>query len=103
MGDGTKAVLFKYEMENFMRSCVEKYLEHAPGLRLKTVETPFLPEDQACSPQGKPCQDGPLHECPWCFHSFPAEGNTYKNEKELEAKAKTRSKKKRSHGRKEGG
>ena len=58
MGDGTKAVLFKYEMENFMRSCVERYLEHAPGLRLKTVETPSLPEDQALSPQGAPQSKG---------------------------------------------
>ena len=93
MGDGTKAVLFKYKMENFMRSCVEKYLEHAPGLRLKHVDTPFLPEDQALSPQGAPPYGGPCLECPWCFHSFPTANNTFANAKELEKRASTRRKK----------
>ena len=50
LADGTRATMMKYEMEGFMRSCVDRYLEHAPGMRLRTVETPFLPEDQATSP-----------------------------------------------------
>ena len=45
MADGHKATLFKYEMADFVRSCVDKSLEHAPGVRHRAVEAPFLPED----------------------------------------------------------
>ena len=86
MADGCKATLFKYEMADFVRSCVKKYLEHAPGARLRTVDTPFLPEDQRHSPQGAPAVDGPLHECPWCQRTFPTKDNTYASEAELEKK-----------------
>ena len=58
MADGCKATLFKYEMADFIRSCVDKYLEHAPGVRLRAVETPFLPEDQRTSSQGAPITGG---------------------------------------------
>ena len=73
-----------------MRSCVEKYLEHAPGLRLRKVDTPFLPEDQALSPQGAPAAGGPVVECPWCKHTFPPKNNTFADEQELEKMAKSR-------------
>ena len=91
--DGTKATMMKYEMEGFMRSCVDRYLEHAPGMRLKTVETPFLPEDQMTSPQGAPKCAGAVGLCPWCSHSFsPSEMRTFKDEKELEAYFRSRRK-----------
>ena len=45
-------------MEQFMRSCVERYCQHAPGVRLRIVDTPFLPEDQVDSPAGRPICDG---------------------------------------------
>ena len=88
--DGRKAVMMEYKMENFMRSCVDKYLDHCPDARLHMVDTPFLPEDQALSPQGVPLYDGPVTECLGCKHTFPGGSHTYENEKELEKQAKIR-------------
>ena len=64
-----------YNMEPFFRSCVDKYLALARELgfnaNLRNVPTPFLNEDHANSPQGKPCGDGPALYCPCCRHAFP--------------------------------
>ena len=76
MADGTKAIRMSYKMEQFMRSCVERYCQHAPGVRLSIVDTPFLPEDQVDSPAGRPICDGPCIECPWLRHSFAPSENT---------------------------
>ena len=66
-----------YNMGDFLASCVDRYLELARnGVKLRTVATPFLVEDQGTSPQGAPSQSGPFSECPWCKHTFPA--NTHK-------------------------
>ena len=57
----------------FLSSCVDRYLELAGnGVKLRTVATPFLVEDQGTSPQGAPCEPGPYSECPWCKHTFLA-------------------------------
>ena len=75
-----------YNMEDFLTSCVDRYLELAgDGVKLRTVATPFLVEDQGISPQGAPNQSGPFSECPWCKHIFPA--NTHKPAKDLNWKA----------------
>ena len=51
--------------------CVDRYLELAGnGVKLRTVATPFLVEDQGISPQGAPNQSGPFSECPLCKHIF---------------------------------
>ena len=64
-----------YNMEPFMKSCVDKYLALAREIgfnaNLKYVPTPFISEDHAESPQGKPCGDGPALYCPNCRHAFP--------------------------------
>ena len=39
MADGTKAIRMSYKVEQFMRSCVERYCQHAPGVRLRIVDT----------------------------------------------------------------
>ena len=71
-----------YNMEDFLSSCVDRYLELAGnGVKLKTVATPFLNEDQGISPQGAPCEPGPFCECPWCKHTFPA--NVHKPAKDV--------------------
>ena len=63
-----------YNMEPFMRSCVEKYLELSRSCgfnaNLKKVATPFLPEEHHGSPQGKPNGSGPTLYCPECRHAF---------------------------------
>ena len=69
-------------MEDFLSSCVDRYLEFAGnGIKLKTVATPFLNEDQGTSPQGAPCESGPFCECPWCKHTVPA--NVHKPAKDV--------------------
>ena len=57
--------------EDFMKSCVQLYLDLAPGLELDRVPTPFLDEDQRESPARCASHKGPLEECPWCHHTFP--------------------------------
>ena len=72
IGDITARTM-SYNMEDFLSSCVDRYLELAGnGVKLKTVATPFLAEDQGTSPQGAPCEPGPCCECPGCKHTFPA-------------------------------
>ena len=71
-----------YNMEYFLSSCVDRYLELAGnGVKLQTVATPFLNEDQGTSPQGAPCESGPYCECSWCKHTFPA--NVHKPAKDV--------------------
>ena len=67
---GGKATVDIKNMEEFMRSCVQLYLDLAPGATLRTVATPFLAEDQRDSPARGPAGTGPVAECPWCCHTF---------------------------------
>eukprot|EP00972_Heterocapsa_arctica_P038976 5741275-Heterocapsa_arctica.AAC.1 len=58
-------------MEDFLTSCVERYMELAgPGTKLRLVSTPFLADDQNLSLVRKPLRPGPCIECPWCKHTF---------------------------------
>ena len=41
-------------------------------MKLKTVATPFINEDQKEAAARKPISDGSALQCPWCAHSFPA-------------------------------
>ena len=67
---GGKAQVDVKNMEDFMKSCVQLYLDLSPGVQLKTVATPFIVEDQHKAPARAPCADGPVEECPWCCHTF---------------------------------
>ena len=61
-----------YDVENFLESCVSSYLELA-GLskdKLRSVPTPFLPEDHRESPAGAPSKGDAQMSCPWCKHIF---------------------------------
>ena len=70
--NGKTARTMSYNMEDFLKSCADRYLELAGNnVKMKTVATPFLAEDQNASPQGAPCSTGPHHERPWCKHTFP--------------------------------
>ena len=81
VGD-TTARTMTYNMEDFLSSCVDRYLALAGnGVKLKTVTTLFLNEDQGTFPQGAPCESGPFCECPWCKHTFPA--NVHKPAKDV--------------------
>ena len=67
---GGKATVDSKNMTEFMQSCVQLYLDLAPGTTLQKVATPFLPEDQHESPARAPAGSGPVEECPWCRHTF---------------------------------
>jgi hypothetical protein len=69
---GKVATSLTYNMESFMDSCVQKYVELVGGnVRLKSVPTPFLTEDSKDGPAGRPAHRGPVVECPWCQHTCP--------------------------------
>ena len=91
IGTGQMAAIIGYDMSEFMANCVRKYLDLAPGARLRPADTPFLPEDHALSPQGAPKTDGPVSECPWCLHTFPPP-KIWKSAKELESSIRDRRK-----------
>ena len=71
---GVTVTTMTYNMEPFMRSCVDKYLILARdagfAANLKIVPTPFIAEDHSGSPQGAPNGDGPTLFCPNCRHAF---------------------------------
>ncbi|MFM7988432.1 MAG: hypothetical protein ACKPKO_54880, partial [Candidatus Fonsibacter sp.] len=55
------------DMADFLRSCLERYKQVAPGApSLRNYVAPFLAEDHRNAPAGKPGA-GPVKECPWCF------------------------------------
>ena len=75
-GEGTMKIgdivarTMTYNMEDFLSSGVDRYLELAGnGVKLKTVATPFPNEDQGTSSQGAPCESGTFCECPWCEYT----------------------------------
>eukprot|EP00972_Heterocapsa_arctica_P096335 14212642-Heterocapsa_arctica.AAC.1 len=56
---GALARTVTYNMEDFLSSCVDRYLELAsPGTKMKIVATPFLIEDMNQSPVRKPLHPG---------------------------------------------
>ena len=71
-----------------MKTCVELYLELAPGAVLTPATTTFLQEDQRDSLARGPAGNGPVEECPWCCHTFPP--NPYSSISELERAKKVR-------------
>ena len=75
LSNGKEVTSMTYNMEPFFRSCEDKYLalarERGFNANMRIVPTPFINEDHAESPQGKPCGDGPTLYCPCCRHAFP--------------------------------
>ena len=63
-----------YEMESFLESCVEQYLELSGRERssLRTVATPYISDDGGSSgPARVPMSTGPHIRCECCGHTFP--------------------------------
>ena len=73
--NGTKVRTMTWNIEDFMQSCVHRYIELGNKLgetiNMRKVATPFLTEKQNESPQGRPSHpgEGAIH-CPWCRHAF---------------------------------
>ena len=61
-----------YDLENFMRSCVEAYRKFIPGgAKLRPVATPFL--DEGSSPAGAFDKNQPWLQCPFCCGRYARE------------------------------
>ena len=70
--NGTIRVV-SYNMEAFLTSCVDRYLELAgSGYKLRHAATPFLADDPANSPAAAPQPGSNGVACPWCKHTFDA-------------------------------
>ena len=73
-----------YDMEDFLTSCVDKYVELAGAdADLRAYPTPFIREEHSESQAGSRCE-GPCVECPFCRYAFPPP-HTYHDVAALEA------------------
>ena len=71
---GRLATVQVYNMQPFLETCVQRYLELAPkGATLKPASTPFINESVLETTAGKPADVGEVAECPWCCHTFKPE------------------------------
>ena len=74
LGNGHKVTTVTYDMEQFLRSCVDRYLEVAGNVELKKVPTPGPHEETKDHTSRAPTQTGPSVECNWCGNRVPANG-----------------------------
>ena len=77
-----KARAIEYDMEEFLGSCVSRYVDLATQIqgtppKIRTVATPFIEESTGGSPAGSPCapKGTPAVFCPMCNNHFPIEGH----------------------------
>ena len=71
---GHKVTTVTCDMEQFLRSCVDRYLEVAGNVELKKVPTPGPHEETKDHSSRAPIQTGPSVECNWCGNRVPANG-----------------------------
>ncbi len=72
-GKVTPVTVVSYDLESFMKACVERYLELVPGSKLHKVPTPFLTCDEHDSFRA-PLKDGQKWtQCPYCAIAAPPE------------------------------
>ena len=61
-----------YDMENFMKACVDAYKKIIPGGgKLRAVATPFI--DEGTSPSGEFDRTQRWLQCTFCCGRYPAE------------------------------
>ena len=73
-GEGFVRSSVTYDMEQFLRSCVDRYLEVAGNVELKKVPTPGPHEETKDHTSRAPIQTGLSVECNWCGNRVPANG-----------------------------
>ena len=74
LGNGHRVTTVTYDMEQFLRCCVDRYLEVAGDVELKKVPTPGPHEETKDHPSRAPIQTGPSVECNWFGNRVPANG-----------------------------
>ncbi|MFM7986276.1 MAG: hypothetical protein ACKPKO_43880, partial [Candidatus Fonsibacter sp.] len=80
-----------YDMEDFLRSCLERYQKVDPSASsLRNYVTPFLAEDHRNAPAGKPGK-GPVKACPWCLYTgSPSSFLTYSSVDKLPTRRRSK-------------
>ena len=58
LGNGHRVTTVTYDMEQFLRSCVDRYLEVAGDVKLNKVVTPELHEETKNHVSRKPAREG---------------------------------------------
>ncbi|MFM7978693.1 MAG: hypothetical protein ACKPKO_05205, partial [Candidatus Fonsibacter sp.] len=65
LAPGRVVTTMTYDMEDCLRSCIQRYQVVVGSKSLvRNYFTPLLSEDHRLSPAGKP-RAGPVKECPW--------------------------------------
>ena len=97
--NGVQARAVEYDMEDFLDSCVSRYIDLATQIqgtepKIRTVATPFLEDTSGGSLAGSPCAPTgtPSVCCPWCNNHFPIEGHQKDPIEALRAKERERQK-----------
>ena len=75
LGNGHRVTTVTYDMEQFLRSCVDRYLEVAGDVKLNKVVTPELHEETKNHVSRKPAREGPSVVCNWCNNLVPTDGS----------------------------
>ena len=75
LGNGHRVTTVAYDMEQFLRSCVDRYLEVAGDVKLNKVVTPELHEETKNHVSRKPAKEGPSVVCNWCNNLVPTDGS----------------------------
>jgi hypothetical protein len=69
--DGKQVAVRGCNVESYLANCVLTYCDLAQedagkDVQMERADAPFLPEDQATSPQRRPLFDGSYETCPFC-------------------------------------
>ena len=75
LGNGHCVTTVSDDMEQFLRSCVDRYLEVAGDVKLNKVVTPELHEETKNDVSRKPAKEGPSVVCNWCNNLVPTDGS----------------------------
>ena len=75
LGNGHRVTTVTYDMEQFLRSCVDRYLEVAGDVKLNKVVTPELHEETKNHVSRKPAREGPSVVCNWCNNLAPTDSS----------------------------
>ena len=75
LGNGHRVTTVTYDTEQFLRSCVDRYLEVAGDVKLNKVVTPELHEETKNHVSRKPAREGPSVVCNWCNNLVPTDGS----------------------------
>eukprot|EP00974_Lingulodinium_polyedra_P121624 11179732-Lingulodinium_polyedra.AAC.1 len=62
------AVVITYDMEKFMRSCVDKYKALVQASAFGFAPVPVFPTSSDDVVAGRPLAIGAVADCLWCFH-----------------------------------